>query len=309
MKKSTLLYSIIATLLFTTSCGSDDNGFNPYNAQEKHPFYPTALTFRSSNSNSEITEEWTFTYNEENKITNYTYKKNIKGNDREIVETAEGALTYFTDYEHRQRINTDITSTYTSTKQGQTIQYTQTTKEDVRFDGDLIAGIETTGQRNTSGNIENISTKRTFTYANDYCTGSTYRDNNGNEYTYTYQWDNTLLSNVTIYKQNSNNSESTNDTYKYSYNTRDIANDYGFNPMAFVYGHNPEVYAAMSCFGKVTPYVLEQERYESYDKINNEKYPTQSETHEYTIQTTNNSLSFTADPSEAYDEYQYTFRK
>lgn len=309
MKKNALIYSILATFMFLTSCGSDNDGFDPYKAQEKHPFYPTALTFRSSNSNTEITENWTFEYDEEYRISNYTYEKSIKGSDREIVETSTGNLRYFTDFDNRQRINTNITSEYTSTKQGQTINYTENLKEDVRFDGNLIASIETTGERNTKGVIENISTERTFSYAKEYCTGSIYRDNSNNEQTYTYQWDNTLLKGVTIYKQNGNNSETTNDSYRYSYNTREVADDYGFNPLAFVYGHNPEIYAAMGYFGKVTPFVIEQEKYESYDKINNEKYPTQSETHEYIIQTTNNSLSFTADPSEAYDEYQYTFRK
>lgn len=308
MKKHAFLYAILTLCLVITSCGSDDNHFDPYQAQEKTPFYPTALTFRSINSNTEVTENWTFTYNDDNKITNYTYEKRIKGEDREIVETEAGTLTHYQDYNNKERISTDITSTYTSTKAGQNISYTQNLNEDVRIDGKLITSIETKGKKNTNGVTENISKLQKFEYANFYCTGSTYLDNN-NEYTYSFRWDNTLLSSVTIYKQNSNNSETTNDTYTYSYNTREVADDYGFNPLAFVYGHNPKIYAAMGYFGKTTPYVLEQEKYESFDKINNTIYPTQSEVHEYTIHTTTNSLSFTADPSEAYYEYQYTFRK
>ena len=100
----------------------------------------------------------------------------------------------------------------------------------------------------------------------------------------------------------------TNDTYNYTYSRKDIAKDYGFNILAFVYAHNPEIYSAMNLFGKVTPYKLESREYESYGMRNGREYELESELHYFTIMEDNNTVTVLTD-SPGYSEYIYIFQR
>ncbi len=303
-------YVIMFSLFFTlASCSDDNNNINPFAIQPKTPFYPTALTFRSINAEqTETVVNWSFTYNTDNTINTYTYKKSVKGNNIDINEEKQGELFYYVDYDGNNRIRNSIVSTYTSTTPEMTYTHSDTITEDAKFSGKYITSIEITGKRDKQGTLENISNLRSFNYAGDFCTSSIYRDNDS-EKTYSYKWSKNMLTNVTVYDQNKKNSNLSHENFEYKYNPRDIANDYGFNTLAFIYNHNPEIYDAMGFFGKATPFTMEEEYFSSYVIDNGTKYDLQSERHTYSIHNTNSSIIYTADPTPNYSEYLFNFIK
>lgn len=305
MKKFSTMMLLLASGISFLSCGSDSDSFDPYNEQKKTEFFPSKLVFRSSNNNSETTENWTFTYDDDNNIGKYTYKQNLKSGALTIVEQKSGKLSYYEDYEGKRRITNRIYTTYTSRGNNTTYTYKDTITEDVTFNGNLIAAIETSGVHNVGGKAETVSHIRTFTYSGDYLTGSTFKDNNS-ETTYTYKWNGERLAQVTVHTQNNANSDLTHDTYDYTYEKKEVSSNYGFNTLAFIYGHNPQIYAAMGFFGKTTPYLLATSKYSSYERINGVRYETQAVDNSFDIVEKSNSVVYTAE-STGYDEYTFTF--
>lgn len=308
MKKITKIVATIATILTLASCGSDSDSFNPYKEQTKMPLYPKTLSFSSINNDGATTKEnWTFQYNNDSTIKSYTYSHKITSSDAIITEQKEGTLRYYTDYTNSRCIETTIYSRYSSKRGTNTLVYTDTVTENVKFSGQYISSISTTGWRTTNGVVETISNHRNFTYANEYCTASTYNDKN-DEVSYTYKWNGEKLAKVTIHKQGKESSNMTNDTYSYTYSRKDVAKDYDFNLLAFIYAHNPEIYSAMNLFGKTTPYKLMNKEYESYGMRNGREYELESEQHSFVIMEDEKSVLFIGD-SPGYSEYIYTFSK
>lgn len=307
MKKYSIMMLLLASSIQFLSCGSDSDSFDPYDKQEKTEFYPSKLLFRSSNNDTETVENWTFAYDNDKNISKYTYKQSLKSGSLNISEQKSGKLSYYEDYEGKRRITNRIYTTYTSRGNNTTYSYKDTITENVTFNGNLIVSIETSGIHNVGGKAETVSHIRTFTYSGDYLTGSTFRDNN-NETKYTYKWNGERMSQVTVHTQNNVNSDLTHDTYDYTYEQKDVASNYGFNTLAFIYGHNPRIYAAMGFFGKTTPYLLSTTRYSSYERINGDRYETQSVDSSFDIVEKNNSVVYTAE-STGYDEYTFTFSK
>ena len=305
MKKIAYLFAIASTLLFA-ACSSDSESFDPYEAQEKIPFYPSKMTFRSATYNSSTQEDWTFEYNSDKTIKKYTCKQTVKKDDGlTITESKSGKLDYYVDFNGNRRIVNNILVDYKSSK-GAT--YKDTITENVTFLGSLISSIETMKKHSQNGVSEIISYERTFTYSQDYCTGSSIRDAK-NETTYTYRWNGDRITQATIHNQSINGSNLTHDTFDYTYHDRAVVSDNGFNPLAFIYGHNPEVYAAMGFFGKTTPYKLETLTYNGYEKIDGRQYPLQSYLLDFSIKEVAGSTIEYSALADNYLEYSYIFRK
>ena len=309
MNKKFSIIATIAAILTLSSCGSDSDGFDPYKEQTKMPMYPKALSFRSVNNDGAVTQDsWKFKYNNDYSIKEYSLEHSINSDDTEIKESKQGSLRYINNhYTGSRRIETTIYSKYSSKKGTNTLVYTDTIVETVKFNGNYISSIETSGWRTTNGVVEEISSNRSFTYSGEFCTSSTYEDNT-NKTSYTYNWRGERLVKATINKQGKESSNMTNDTYSYTYSEKELAKNYEFNPMAFIYTHNPEIYSAMNFFGKTTPYKLESKKYDSYGMRNGREYELESELHYFTIMEGESSVTFSAD-SPGYSEYFYKFQK
>lgn len=258
MKRFTFLMTVIFTSLTFIQC-SDSDSFDPYKEQEKTPLYPSKLTYSNENINSRTNETWTFKYNENNTINTYTFSQQIKRttDDLTVSEKQSGVLNYGKDLEGNTRINNNITRTYSSKDNNNYNSYEEEISETVTFMNGLIAKIESDSKRKDNNKM--TYSEWSFEYNNDYCTKATYKDNHELK-NYTFKWNGSLLSQVTIHEQDESG-DLTTETHIYSYNTEDLANDYSFNPMAFIYGHLPKIYASMGLFGKITPYILEQDEY------------------------------------------------
>ena len=305
MKKFAYLFIFVSTLFLSTSC-SDSESFDPYQEQEKVPFYPSKMTFRSATDKSSTQEDWTFKYNSDKYITSYTCKQTVKKNDGlTITEQTSGKLDYYIDFDGNRRIVNQIIVEYKSSKGA---EYKDTITEDAKFTGNYISSIEVMKKHFQSGVSEINSYVRSFTYSQDYCTGSSVRDKN-NESTYTYRWSGDKLTQATIHNQSINGNNITHDTYDYTYSDREIVPDYGFDPLAFIYGHNNKIYAAMGFFGKSTPYKMETLSYNGYEKIDGRQYPLQSFILDYTITEVQGTTVEYSAIADDYLEYKYTFRK
>ena len=305
MKKFAFLFIFVSTLFLTTSC-SDSDSFDPYQEQERVPFYPSKMTFRSETDKSSTQEDWTFKYNSDKYITGYTCKQTVKKNDGlTITENTSGKLDYYIDFDGNRRIVNQIVVEYKSSKGA---EYKDTITENAKFIGNYISSIEVMKKHHQNGVSEINSYVRNFTYTQDYCTGSSIRDKN-NETTYTYRWNGDKLTQATIHSQSITGSNLTHDTYDYTYNDRELVSDYGFDPLAFIYGHNNKIYAAMGFFGKSTPYKLETLSYNGYEKIDGRQYPLQSFILDYNIIEVQGSIVEYSAIADNYLEYKYTFRK
>lgn len=306
MKKFAYLLIFASTLFLTAACGSDSDNFDPYTSQEKVPLYPSKMTFRSATENSSTQEDWTFKYNTDNTIDSYTCKQTVKKNDGlTIVEESSGELDYYIDFDGKRRIVNQIVVEYKSSKGA---EYKDTITENAKFLGNYISSIEVMKKHHQGGASEINSYVRNFTYTQDYCTGSSVRDKN-NETTYTYRWNGDYLTQVTVHNQSINGNNLTHDTYDYRYSNRELVSDYGFNPLAFIYGHNPKIYAAMGFFGKTTPYKLETRNYNGYEKIDGRQYPLQSLLLDYSITEIRGTTIEYSAIADNYLEYSYIFRK
>ena len=307
MKKIISLSLIALAAIIVTSCSDESSLSDPFKEQSRQPFFPKNLSFRSTNNNGTVTEDsWVFEYNSDNTVKRYTCIHKITGYNLDIEERRIGDLRYYNDYTGSKCIEAKVYVDYSSRKLAEMLTYTDTITEDVVFSGNYISSINTKGWRTTSGDrVSTLSSKQTFNYTNDLCTGSTFIDNN-NEKTYTYSWKNNMLVNVVVHNQNKKNSDLTHDTYEYSYNNKIFATNYVFNPLAFIYNNKPLIYDAMGYMGKSTPYLLELEKYDGYENINGKKYDIQSEQHSYHIMSGTNSLIYSAE-SPGYSEYIYNF--
>lgn len=313
LKQIIYLFATVAVVLGVSSCGSDGGGGNPYDNQVQRPFYPSKVSFKSVNNNNEKVEEvWTFEYNEDRTISRYTCSRSEISSVGEVNENIEGKLRYYKKFNDERAIEAVITSDYSSyndfSQHNKLNAYRDTLREDVSFSGDLITSIVTSGVRSYENREPgHISYAKTFTYSGDYCTGYTYKDLDG-EITYSYKWSGEKLYKVSAYEQNNDYSRVLHRNYEYTYSKNEYSSDYGFNPMAFIYGHNPVVYAAMSYFGKVTPYMLENEEYSYYETVDGKTQPRSTLNIGYNNIDQENYIYYTAD-SDNYSEYTFIFSK
>ena len=259
MKNRINIIAIIATILAFTAC-SDSDSFNPYEAQKKVSFYPQTLSYINNNRSSDTTEDWTFTYNNDNTIKSYSSKQTIVKGQLIITQTEKGELSYSKDLNGNMRIKNDVTKDYSNNVGDMENNRKETISETVTFKGDNIVKIELDKSVQNGSNNEQTYGEWSFEYNNDYCTRATYKEDNKESITYLFHWNGYLLTQVSINSQNKNK-DLQNEIHEYSYSNI-LAKDYEFDPMAFVLGNFPKIYAAMGFFGKTTPYLLESEKYE-----------------------------------------------
>lgn len=256
MKKYTNIIAIIATMLAFAAC-SDSDSFNPYDEQEKVSFYPKKLTYKNNNRISTTTENWTFAYNSDNTVKSYKHEQKIVKGSLTTQKTSNGVLSYFNDNSGNKRIKNEIKTTYNDSEN---YSYEETVSETAIFENGLITKIEIYNKQNIT--TESLSySEWSFEYSNDLCTKATYEEENGDKITYIFNWSDNSLSQASV-NTNNKGGNLKNEIYEYSYDKENIIKDYGFNPMSFVLGHMPKIYAAMCMFGKNTPYTLEGEIYE-----------------------------------------------
>ncbi len=304
MKKIHNFIWAIAATLFICSC-SDSDSFDPYKNQSIRPLHPTTLTFSSlNNEDTQTDKSWNFKYNADNSINSYDYTYKVKTKDGvEIQETHHGALTYYTDATGNGGILNKLVISNQMKEITATQGYSDTITEDAKIVAGKIESIKSIVQRTyINGETTTFSTNQTFTYSDKYCTGSTITTPD-ETITYTYKWSNAVLSKVTIYTRS--NSDIKHETYEYTY-SRDLATDYIFNTMSFIYGNLPEIYSAMNFFGEISAYKLEGEHFSGYRTINNEQHNLSPTSREYSILETANSVTYTAD-SPGTSTYFYTF--
>lgn len=306
MKRS-LLFLISATicLITFTSCGSDSES-DPFEKQDKRYFYPKSLQFRSSNNLTETKEDWNFSYNSDKTIKSYTRKSTIKSGNLEIVEIEKGTLRYYYDWNNNRKIENRKTFSYNSKDLTTMLTYNDTIIETATFTGAYISSIEATGTRNEEGLEKPLSYITNLAYSGDFCTSAVYRDNSF-EKSYSFNWKGNQLKEVNYDERSiAAQPDEVHSTYKYEYDNRELAVDYSFNTMAFVYNHLPEIYSAMGFLGKATPYKIQDETFSEYRIINNNTRPTQSIVKSYTIMDTHDNVIYNA-TSPNYTEYQYNF--
>lgn len=300
------LISIAICLATLTSCSNDKDDFNVFEQQEKRAFYPKSLIFRSANNLTDTKEEWTFTYNSDNTIKSYTREQTIKSGNLEIIEIENGSLRYYQDWNNIRKIENRKTVSYSSKDLTTMLTYNDTITETATFSGHYISLIEAAGTRKKAGMEESLSYITNFAYSGDFCTRTAYRDNI-QEKTHTLKWKGNQLKEVNYDERNTaTSSDEVHSTYKYEYNSRTLATDYGFNTLAFVCGCLPKIYSAMGFLGKATPYLIEEEYFSEYRIINNNKLPTQSINKSYTIMDTQENVIYNAS-SPSYTEFQYNF--
>ena len=307
MKKifSTFLAATIA--LAFAACSESEN-FDPYKNRSKRPFYPTTVSFANlNNDGSQIGKEWKLTYNSDNSIKAYTYDYSVKASSGVVMnEQHSGELSYYKDPSTGNDVIQNILTLNSNViSLASTESYCDKITEYVELSNGAIQKIKTLGQRTYSnGEQEAYSTTRTFTYSDKYCIGSTLIDNSGTT-TYKYNWSNGKLSSIVKYQQDHGNNV-IQEEYKYTYDNRELATDYEFNTMAFVYGNMPEIYAAMNLFGATAAYKIEGESYSGYRNFTGTSKPIAPVNRNYTIMETTNSVAYTAD-SQSSSTYIYTF--
>lgn len=309
----TNILSIIAILIASISfvaCSDSDNESNPYNDQVKRHFYPTTYTFRSVTNNGVTnTESWEFTYDSQNRISTYKCTQTAKGMGDDITSCKEGKLRFYNDHNGRKQIVNDISTTYSNNTTNGTVSYTETTTERATFSGNLISQIVTDGIRyeNGSNTPKPVSSTQTFTYSDEFCTSSTYSDYE-KDVKYSYTWKSNKLSKATIHSESKDKSEIKHETHEYSYNKANLACDYGFNTLAFIYGHMPDVYSAMNGFGKNTPYILEHETIKGYNEsgTDHNDRPVIERDFQILDNGISNNVKYIVD-SPTYSEYLYNF--
>lgn len=259
--KKTLFYLFALATVFC-SCSSDDSTYNPYNFQEKTPFYPKEIKIEKQSLKREITENWAFEYGKNNSISAYTHttitKLQKEGYTETTTETETGSLSYY---------NGSIANRITIVKEVSGFDYEKFQKQDIIENAECSDGRITAIKRlidnyNKEGEKESsLTTSRTFTYTGDYCTESTYTDADNAEsaatHTYTYNWDGRHnLTSIDVEEKERN--ARTRKQYKFEYGK--LSNDYGFRINAFLHNQMPHIYAAMGYFGKDCPYNIETEQ-------------------------------------------------
>ena len=297
---------MVAASLFV-AC-SDSDSYDPYANHSIRPFYPSAVAFSSLNSEEVQTDKsWKFTYNTDNTIKAYTYSSTIKNKKGvEVTENHKGELTYYTEPTGTSGILNQMVVTNSVSELMSTTGYCDTIVEDVKIVSGKIESIKTVTRRTyLDGTKKTDTSVRNFVYTDKYCTSSTLTDGSGATTTYSYTWGTAQLLKVVVYSQGENNSISQ-EVYEYTYNTNDLATDYKFNTLAFLYGNMPEIYAAMNLFGVTSAYKIESENYSGYRTIGNVQYDISPISREFSILESTNSVTYTAD-SPSTSSYFFTF--
>ena len=314
MKKNLLYTMLIAFTAFAfTSCGSDDDP-NPFNKPTLGEFNPTTITFTKASNNLTVVETWSdIVRDAQNRVTSYSYERKTTTTDHYTeTETADCKIDYYTNHVGNEMIRSASKVEYKNKDtQGFEQKYTKNINEIIAVNslGQIESISTTTDLYNNDSTAPVItSSERTFTYKGEFCTGSSYRENDIN-ITYRYNWSANQLKEVTILKKNSTNSAVEYSTFNYEYNTKELYRFSGTKILPFVQSGLPQIYASMGYFGKCTPYILEGEKQGGYTILDNDRF----ENSKFEI-----TYNFTSDQSykvayiglsNKYNAYSITFSK
>ena len=310
MKKA--YHILIATVVaITLAACSESDSFNPYKNQVKKPFYPTTITFSNiNNDGAQIDKKWELTYNADKSIKAYKYEYSVKAsNGVQMKEEHTGELTYHKDpLTGNSSIKNTLTVTSNVTSLSAAEIYSDKIIELADIANGVIQKITTYGERTySSGEEETYQNNLSFTYSDKYCTSGTLTDNTGTT-TYTYNWGSGKLNSIRKHQQDNSNNI-TQEEYNYTYDSNNLAVDYEFNIMAFVYGNMPEIYAAMNLMGATSAYKIEGESYSGYRNFTGTTKPIAPVNRNYAVwEQSSDVITYTAD-SPSSITYTYTFSK
>ena len=297
--------------LFLVSCSDNENDFDPFSQQTKGEFFPTDVTFRKSSNSLDITESWTdIVRDKHNKVIRYDYTREVKGEITE-KEKMSCAIDYYTDHEGQSVIRTISDVEFYKTQKGIEERYTQKVQENVKLNSyGYIESIATTIDH-FEGNATTPKTstsKRTFTYNGDFCTGSLYKDDN-TQVTYKYNWSAYQLTGITVLRENFKNNTVDYNTYKYTFDKKEFYKYSGTEILPFVQSGFPQIFASMGYLGKCTPYILTDEVQGGYTKFGNVTSENPEVKNSYNFNGDINTKMMYSGISNIYNSYSITFSK
>ena len=253
-------YTLLSMLLciVAVSC-SDNDDFNPFNEHTKGEFNPGSVVFRKSNDRMETVQTWSdIARDKHGRITGYGYTRETEGHSNEN-ETRKCIIDYYTDHEGNNiiRSKTDV-GFYRINENGVEEKYTQVVEERISTNrSGYIETISTTIDHfdNTTSKPVTTTSRQTFTYDGDLCTGSTYHDGD-THVTYKYSWNAYQLKKITIINKNLKENIVDYSTYDYTFDKKEYFRYSAEEILPFIQSGFPQIYASMGYFGKFTPYVL-----------------------------------------------------
>ena len=307
-----LLYTLFFALsgMFFVSC-SDSEEFDPFTQQTKGEFYPTEVTFRKNSNGMDITESWTnITRDKQDKVISYDYTREVEG---EFIEKEERSYTinYYTNHEGKDVIRTNYDVNYYKSQNGIDEKYTQKVQESINLNkkGYIEVISATIDHLNDNATTPRTSTsRRTFTYNGDLCTGSIYKDDN-TQVTYKYNWSAYQLKNITILRENYKNNTVDYNTYKYTFDRKEFYRYSGTEILPFVQSGIPQIFASMGYLGKCTPYILTDEIQSGYTKFGNVTSENTEIRNSYHLDGDANTKFTYSGISNIYNTYSVTFSK
>ena len=308
------LYTLLFALcgLFFVSCNDGDE-FDPFTQQTKGEFTPNEVTLKKSSNSMDIIETWAnIVRNSQNKVVSYNYTREVKG---DITESEKRTYTidYFTNHEGKEVIRTNANVEYykLNSNDGLEDKYTQKILENVAINRQgYIESISTTIDHLEDGATEPKTTtsKRTFTYDGDFCTSSTYLDENIKT-TYKYNWSAYQLKRITVLKENFKKNTVDYNTYKYTFDRKEFYRYSGTEILPFVQSGIPQIFASMGYLGKCTPYILTDEIQSGYTKFGNVTSENTEIRNSFHLDGDANTMFTYSGISNIYNTYSVTFSK
>lgn len=297
--------------MFFVSCSNNDDS-NPFNEHSKGEFNPTEIEFLKKSDNMEIIEKWwDIERDNRNRITAYTYTREVKGNINE-KETRVCTIDYFTNHQGNEVIRANTNVEFFKSNNGIDAQYTEKVLENISINREgYIESIETTTDRfNLNAEKESTTTsQRTFTYKNELCTGSVYNDEN-TQITYNYNWNAYQLKNITVFRENRKDNTTENNTYDYTFDKKEYYRYSSAEILPFVQSGFPQIFASMGYLGKFTPYILTAEVQDGYTKFADITSENPQIRNSYSFEVVDNNQKLTMlGASNIYNAYSVTFSK
>ena len=232
---------------------------------------------------------------------------------RELTEKEKRvcSIDYYANHVGKNVIRTKSDVEFYKAHNGIEEIYTQKVQENIELNKDgYIETISSTIDHfeNNATTPQTSTSRRTFTYSGDFCTGSTYNDEN-TQVTYKYNWSAHQLKNITILRENYKNNTVDYNTYKYTFDTKEFYRYSGTEVLPFVQSGIPQIFASMGYLGKCTPYILTDEVQGGYTKFGNVTSENTEVRNSYNFDgDVNNKLMYSG-ISNVYDTYSVTFSK
>ena len=258
------IIAILSILILVPSCNKEaEDGYNPFDTEKEGYFFPSSVSIDKSTANTTECERWTnIRKDSADRVVQYDYDYSYRTTDGESKnEKRRCRIYYFKDHNGKEMITATTELEYSQNLKGIAEGYTRRLDETITLNSNgHINRISTTIAHFENGATEPTmgTSERIFTYHNDFCTSSTYRDGSCKT-TYTYNWNAYQLTGMTIVKEDHTDGRIEYDRYGYTYDNDRLYLHSGTELLPFVQRGLPEIFAATGYFGKCTPYILTQE--------------------------------------------------